>query len=40
MIKEKLRKPRPRKQSKKKHFWRARKDNFGEMIQFDGSYYV
>ena len=32
-------KPRPKKQSKKKHSWRARKDNFGEMQQFDGSYH-
>lgn len=31
--------PKPRKQPKKKHFWRARKDNYGEMEQFDGSYY-
>ncbi len=33
-------KPRPKKQSKKWHVWRARKDNFGEMQQFDGSYHV
>jgi hypothetical protein len=32
--------PKPRKQAKKKHFWRARKDNFGEMQQFDGSYHI
>lgn len=36
----KLWQPKPRKQPKKKHFWRARKDNFGEMQQFDGSYHV
>lgn len=29
-----------RKHSKKWHVWRARKDNFGEMQQFDGSYHV
>jgi hypothetical protein len=29
-----------RKQSKKWHTWRARKDNFGEMQQFDGSYHI
>lgn len=23
----------------KKHFWRVRKDNYGEMEQFDGSYH-
>jgi hypothetical protein len=33
-------KPRPRKQTKKRHIWRARKDNFGEMEQFDGSYHI
>lgn len=33
-------KPKPKKQSKKWHIWRARKDNFGEMEQFDGSYHV
>jgi len=34
-------KPKPRKQSKGKwHTWRARKDNYGEMQQFDGSYHV
>ncbi len=33
-------KPKPRKQPKKRHVWRARKDNFGEMEQFDGSYHV
>ena len=39
MIKWKLWKAKPRKQSKKKYLWRARKDNFGEMQQFDGSYH-
>jgi uncharacterized glyoxalase superfamily protein PhnB len=33
-------KPKPKKQSKKRHVWRARKDNYGEMEQFDGSYHV
>lgn len=32
--------PKPRRQSGKWHVWRARKDNFGEMEQFDGSYHV
>lgn len=32
--------PKPKKQSGKWHVWRARKDNFGEMEQFDGSYHV
>lgn len=32
-------KPKPRKQPKKRHVWRARKDNYGEMEQFDGSYH-
>ncbi|MFH1288201.1 MAG: hypothetical protein ABII25_05840 [bacterium] len=32
--------PKPRKKSKKWHVWRARKDNFGEMQQFDGSYHI
>jgi len=39
MIENKLWKVRSRKQSKKKYFWRARKDNYGEMEQFDGSYH-
>jgi len=30
--------PKTRKQSKKRHVWRARKDNYGEMPQFDGSF--
>lgn len=33
-------KPKPRKQSKRWRSWRARKDNFGEMEQFDGSYHA
>ncbi|MCK4554305.1 ISNCY family transposase [Candidatus Parcubacteria bacterium] len=33
-------KPKPRKQPKKRHVWRARKDNYGEMQQFDGSYHI
>lgn len=33
-------KPKPRKQAKIKHLWRARKDNYGEMQQFDGSYHI
>lgn len=39
MIENNLWKVKSRKQPKKKHFWRARKDNFGEMQQFDGSYH-
>jgi len=38
MIEEKLWKPR-RKSDVKKFFWRERKDNYGEMQQFDGSYH-
>jgi hypothetical protein len=38
MIKEKLWQPK-KKASIKKHFWRERKDNYGEMEQFDGSYH-
>lgn len=33
-------KHKPRKQPKQRHTWRPRKDNFGEMQQFDGSYHV
>jgi hypothetical protein len=40
MVKLKLRRVKPRRQSKKWHVWRARKDNYGEMQQFDGSYHV
>lgn len=39
MINEGLWKPKLRKQSKKRHEWRARKENYGEMQQFDGSYH-
>ncbi len=38
MIEENLWQPR-KKSSIKKHFWRERKDNYGEMQQFDGSYH-
>lgn len=38
MIKERLWRPK-RKADGKKHFWRERKDNCGEMQQFDGSYH-
>ena len=30
---------KPKKKGKAKHVWRPRKDNFGEMQQFDGSYH-
>lgn len=33
-------KPKTRKQAKNRHVWRARKNNYGEMQQFDGSYHV
>ena len=33
-------KPKSRKQSKRWHVWRARRDNYGEMQQFDGSYHI
>jgi hypothetical protein len=38
MIQEKLWHPK-KKTDVKKHFWRERKDNYGEMEQFDGSYH-
>lgn len=38
MIGWKLWKPKPRKKNKEYRSWRARKDNYGEMEQFDGSY--
>lgn len=38
MIKERLWRPK-KKTDGKKHFWRERKDNCGEMEQFDGSYH-
>lgn len=40
MAKMGLWKPKHRKQSGKRHAWRARKDNYGEMQQFDGSYHI
>lgn len=40
MVKMGLWKIKPRKQVKDRHSWRPRKDNFGEMDQFDGSYHV
>ena len=40
MTELKLWKPKPKKKSDKWHVWRARKDNFGEMQQFDGSYHI
>jgi len=39
LINAKLWKPKLRKQPKKRHLWRARKPNYGEMQQFDGSYH-
>ncbi len=39
LITAKLWKVKSRKQPKKRHTWRARKDNYGEMQQFDGSYH-
>lgn len=39
MITMKLWKVKSKRQSKKWHVWRARKDNYGEMQQFDGSYH-
>ena len=40
MTELKLWKPKSRKKSGKWHIWRARKDNYGEMQQFDGSYHI
>ncbi|MBU0568952.1 ISNCY family transposase [bacterium] len=40
MIKEKLWTVKPRKQPKQYRSWRARKDNYGKMQQFDGSYHL
>ncbi len=40
MTEEKLWKIKPRKQAKNKHLWRPRKDNYGQMQQFDGSYHL
>jgi len=39
MTKNGLWKPRSRKKPKKRHVWRQRKPNYGEMQQFDGSYH-
>ena len=39
MIKEDLWTPKARRNPGKRHVWRDRKDNFGEMQQFDGSYH-
>ena len=39
MIKEKLWKPKVRRDSGEYHAWRPRKECFGEMEQFDGSYH-
>ena len=39
MIIKKLWKSNARKGAKKKHSWRARRDNFGELEQFDGCYH-
>lgn len=40
MIREKIWKSKKRKQPKNIHLWRPRKDYFGEMSQFDGSYHL
>ncbi len=40
MTRLELWKPKPRKFGKKHYTWRARKDNPGEMQQFDGSYHI
>ena len=40
MINIDLWKPKPKKQPKNRHVWRARKENYGEMQQFDGSYHI
>jgi hypothetical protein len=39
MIKAGIWKPKKRKMPKQIHTWRARKENYGEMQQFDGSYH-
>jgi hypothetical protein len=39
MIKKKIWKPRPRRGPQIVHEWRDRKDCFGELVQFDGSYH-
>jgi transposase len=39
MMQEKLWKPQPRKESAQYRTWRPRKEHFGELEQFDGSYH-
>lgn len=39
MIKNNLWKPKSRKKNKQHREWRPRKDNYGEMLQYDGSYH-
>lgn len=39
LINNNLWKPKPRKKPKKRHVWRERRSNYGEMQQFDGSYH-
>lgn len=39
MIEWELWKAKPRKKNKEYRFWRPRKEQYGEMIQFDGCYY-
>jgi len=39
MIKKKLWKPKPRRGPQIVHEWRERKESFGELVQFDGSYH-
>ena len=39
MIKKKLWKPKPRRGPRVIHEWRERKESFGELVQFDGSYH-
>jgi len=40
MVETGLWKPKLRKQPKQRHTWRPRKDNYGEMDQFDGLYHI
>ena len=40
MVNIRLWKVKPKKKGKVKYIWRARKDNLGEMQQFDGSYHI
>lgn len=39
MIAAELWKPKPRRANRQYHAWRPRKEEYGEMIQFDGSYH-